>query len=357
MNTVKVSLGIKSYTIHFETGLRQNLCQLLKPFAGSGKVLILSDENIRRLYPLIFKEFKKSNVEMFFIKPGENSKRFETVENIIGFMLKKGFDRSSLLVALGGGVVGDIGGFAASIYMRGIQYVQVPTTLLSQVDSSVGGKTGVNHTLGKNMIGTFYQPKAVFIDTGFLKTLNEREFLNGFAEVIKHGIIRSEKLFTFLETNLNEIINRNQVFLDKIVIENCRIKSDVVSKDEKEKNLRAILNFGHTFGHAVETLTGYRTYSHGEALLLGMKAAIKTASNLKMIRAKDADRLLMFLAAIPFPAPTKLVPEKVYNIMFRDKKTCARKLRLILPEGIGKVKIINNPAKAAVMSGIRAMNY
>jgi 3-dehydroquinate synthase len=355
MNKIKIPLGRRSYTIWIEEGLRERLPVLLKPITGTGRMLILSDRNIKSLYPSLFKALKAGSTEFFFIPPGEKSKSLETVERIVGFMLQKGFDRSTLLVALGGGVVGDIGGFAASLYMRGVPFVQVPTTLLSQVDSSVGGKTGVNHRLGKNMIGAFYQPKAVFIDTGFLRSLSKREFLSGFSEVVKHGIIRSPKLFAFLEKNLDAILSQTPGILDKIVAENCRIKGAVISKDEREKGLRAILNFGHTFGHAVESLTGYGAYAHGEAVLMGMKSATQTALELGLMDQSQARRVLSFLERLPFPRRLKLSPEAVYRKMLSDKKTRQGRLNLILPVRIGEVRRVPDPDKSAILRGIRAM--
>jgi 3-dehydroquinate synthase len=355
MKKIQVQLGASSYTIYVQAGLRHRLPALLKAKAGRGRILVLSDANLKLRYPSLFTKLKKTPAELFFIKPGEKSKTLETVESIVGFMLRNGFDRSSLLVALGGGVVGDIGGLAASLYMRGIPYVQVPTTLLSQVDSSVGGKTGVNHALGKNMIGTFCQPAAVFIDTDFLKTLSGKEFLNGFAEVIKHGIIRNRRFFALLEKNLAGILNRKPAFIDQIVTENCRIKAAVVSRDEKEKSLRAILNFGHTFGHAVETLAGYGTYSHGEAVLLGMKAATVTSLAAGCIGSREARKILAFLGRIPAPPMPDISPGKVYAKMFMDKKARDGRLTLVLPTRIGQVRVAPDPGKTAVLAGIMSM--
>jgi len=256
---------------------------------------------------------------------------------------------------LGGGVVGDIGGFAASLFMRGISYVQVPTTLLAQVDSSVGGKTGVNHPLGKNLIGTFHQPRAVFIDTDFLKTLPVRELISGFAEVIKHGIIRRPKLFGFLESNLSAILERDPKALEEIVSESCRIKADVVSRDEKEKDLRAILNFGHTYAHAVETVTGYRCYTHGEAVMLGMAAACHTAVALKLTAPKTASRILALLKETGMPAPVKAPANQLYRAMFSDKKAKRDRLNMIFPVRIGRAEIIHSPDRAAVLAGLNAI--
>jgi 3-dehydroquinate synthase len=353
MKKVKVRLRERSYTIFIKAGLRKKLPALLKPYQSKGRTLILSDSNIKRLYPRVFSKLKNKNTRFYFIRPGEQSKCIATIDRIMTFMLRNGFDRSSLVVALGGGVVGDIGGFAASIYMRGIPYVQVPTTLLAQVDSSVGGKTGVNSPLGKNMIGTFCQPKTVLIDTEFLKTLSKRGFLNGYAEVIKHGIIRSSRLFKYYEDHHADILSCRPRILDYVVAENCRIKADVVSRDEREGGLRAILNFGHTYAHAIETLTGYRQYSHGQAVMLGMAGAAITAVKLKMLKLQEAERILAYLKRSGLPKRVRLQEKRVYEKMFSDKKARNKILNMIFPSRVGKVNIVHNPPRAAVLAGIR----
>jgi 3-dehydroquinate synthase len=352
---VKVPLGENSYNILIQPGIALKLTGLIKPFKREGKTLILSDANVRRFHPAVFNKLKSAGTCFFFIKPGEASKNLKTIEQILTFMLKNRFDRSSLLVAIGGGVVGDMGGFAASLFMRGIPYIQVPTTLLAQVDSSVGGKTGVNHAMGKNMIGTFCQPRAVFIDPEFLKTLSKKEFLNGFAEVIKHGIIRSGKLFSFLEKNLDRILRRDPAILCSIVADNCSVKAGVVSRDEKEKGLRAILNFGHTFGHAIETLTNYRGYSHGEAVMLGMKAATICAASMDLLKLTDASRILTLLHRAGMPGKARLKPQAVYKSMFSDKKVRGRKLLLILPASVGSVVQVPSPDRDAVLKGVKSI--
>ncbi len=355
MRKIQVHLKDHSYDILVASGLSRKLPELIRPFRRQGKTLVLSDTTVHRLHAPVFAKLKNADTHFFFIKPGETSKTLKTIEQILSFMLKNRFDRSSLLVAVGGGVVGDMGGFAASLFMRGIPYIQVPTNLLSQVDSSVGGKTGVNHALGKNLIGSFYQPKAVFIDPEFLKTLSNKEFQNGFAEVIKHGIIRDKKLFLVLEKNLCRIFKRDPALLSLIVAENCAIKAAVVSCDEKEQGLRAILNFGHTFGHAIETLTRYRTYSHGEAVMLGMKAATLCAASLNLVPLTHASRILALLIQSGMPEKAQLAPAAVYNAMFLDKKVRGNKLLLVLPTAIGSGTQINSPEKAAVLAGIRAI--
>jgi 3-dehydroquinate synthase len=359
MKTVRVSLKERSYNITIAAGLRHRLAARLRPYRKSGRMLVLTDDKIKRRHPRVFSALSGKDVYLYIIKHEkkclEAKKTFKTVEKVIEYMLDHRFDRSSLIVALGGGVVGDIGGFAASIFMRGIPYIQVPTTLLAQVDSSVGGKTGVDSPQGKNMIGTFYQPKAVFIDPGFLKTLKPQEFMNGFAEVIKHGIIRSAGLFNTLDKRLPDIMAQKPALLEEIIAQNCRIKAAVVAADEREKKLRAILNFGHTYGHAVETLTGYRKYSHGQAVMLGMRAATVTAMALNLVKRAHGLRILDFLERAGMPARVNAAPEAVFRKMFSDKKTRGNTLNMIFPVRIGSVAIVRNPAKGAILRGICAI--
>ncbi|MDO8746914.1 MAG: 3-dehydroquinate synthase, partial [Thermodesulfovibrionales bacterium] len=245
------------------------------------------------------------------------------------------------LIALGGGVIGDITGFVASTYMRGIDYIQIPTPLLAQVDSSVGGKTGVNHKLGKNMIGTFYQPKLVWIDIDILKTLPQKEFFAGLAEVIKYGVIWDAKLFAFLENNRDKILRLDEKSLTHIIKRSCEIKAEVVSKDEREAGLRAILNYGHTIGHAIETATGYKKYLHGEALTIGMFIEAEIAESLKLLKEKTVQRIKSLIESygLPTKIPVRINRNALLASMQLDKKAVAGELKFILPERIGKVRI------------------
>jgi 3-dehydroquinate synthase len=252
-------------------------------------------------------------------------------------------------VAFGGGVIGDITGFVAATFMRGIRCVQVPTTLLSQVDSSVGGKTGVNHPLGKNMIGAFYQPSLVLIDIDTLKTLPKREFLSGVAEVIKYGVIADNELFDFLNREKENIFSFGDAIIH-IIKRSCELKADVVSQDEKESGLRAILNYGHTIGHAVETVTGYKKLLHGEAVAMGMCAAADLAVNMKMLNPGDAARIreLVEFYSLPGKVPSDLKASEMIEAMAIDKKTRAGKLQFILPESIGHVKIVDDVSREMI---------
>src|SRR4030065_1490347 len=273
MEKVRVELGERSYDIFIGKNILRNIGGSLKSFGLSPKIAIVSNPTVYPLYgAVVEKSLKKAAFDVLSVSipDGEEYKDLLCAEHVFNILLKAKLDRSSALVALGGGVIGDITGFAASTYMRGISYIQVPTTLLAQVDSSVGGKTGVNHRLGKNMIGTFWQPRLVWIDAETLKTLPERELLSGIAEAIKYGVIQDKELFDFLEVNRDKILNLNKDALTHIIKRSCEIKAEVVSKDEREAGLRAILNYGHTIGHAIETVTEYKKYLHCEGVGIGM---------------------------------------------------------------------------------------
>lgn len=339
---IKVELGARSYYILIGSSILQKLGLKLKAFRPS-KVAIVSNKTIFPIYrDIILASLSKHNIvpEIILLPDGEKYKNMSSINKIHEALLKARFDRSSLLIAFGGGVVGDITGFAASTYMRGIKYVQVPTTLLSQVDSSVGGKTGVNHPLGKNMIGAFYQPSLVLIDVATLKTLPRREFYAGMAEVIKYGVIADKDFFAYLKTNREDILALGESIIS-VIRRSCEIKADVVSKDETEAGLRAILNFGHTIGHAVETVTGYKRFLHGEAIAIGMCVAAGLAVRMKMLREGDALKIkgLVEMYNLPSRIPGDLDVSEMMNAMEVDKKVKAGKLRFVLPEAIGKVRI------------------
>ena len=342
---VRVDLGDRSYNILIGNKILSRLGPRLKEFKPS-RVAIISNKTIFPIYrDTVLKSLRECNIdaEIILVPDGEEYKDFLWSYYIHGELLKARFDRSSLLVALGGGVVGDITGFIASTFMRGIRFVQVPTTLLAQVDSSVGGKTGVNHLLGKNMIGSFYQPSLVFIDLETLKTLPEREFYAGMAEIIKYGVIADRELFDYLKTNKESITSLGESIVH-IIKRSCEIKADVVSKDEKETGLRAILNYGHTIGHAVETVTGYRKFLHGEAIAIGMCAAADLAVKLGMLEQGDSQQIMELIAmyGLPCEMPEGLDTRDMISAMEIDKKAKAGKLKFILPEEIGAAKIVDD---------------
>lgn len=344
MPEIKVELGERSYRIAIDSGMLANLGKSLRDFGFSSKTAVVSNPTVFSLYGSRVAESMRDagfDVTVIVLPDGEEYKNLSSVERIYGEMLTAQLDRKSALIALGGGVIGDITGFAASTYMRGIDFIQVPTTLLAQVDSSVGGKTGVNHQLGKNMIGTFWQPRLVWIDIDTLKSLPSREFLSGIAEVIKYGVIRDEGFFSFLEKNRDKVLALDNDVLTHVVRLSCEIKANVVSEDERESGLRAILNYGHTIGHALETVTGYKKYLHGEAVCVGMCAEAKLASAVGLLEDSQLMRLKALIEAygLPLSLPEGVDSQLLISSMKLDKKTVSGDLTFILPEKIGKVRI------------------
>ncbi len=342
---VNVGLGERSYEIAIGHGLLAKLGLRIREFRPS-KVIIVSNETVFPLYEdTVLASMKENGIspEVFLMPDGEEYKALEWAGNIYAKLLESRFDRGSLIIALGGGVVGDIAGFVAATYMRGIRCIQVPTTLLSQVDSSVGGKTGVNHPLGKNMIGAFYQPSLVMIDVDTLKTLPEREFLSGMSEVIKYGVISDADFFDFLKENRDDILAMGDSIIH-IVKRSCEIKAYVVSQDEREAGLRAILNFGHTIGHAVETVTKYKQYLHGEAIAIGMRYAADLAVKMGMFDKGAATEVKALIESYKLPAnlPEGINLSDVISAMKVDKKVQDGRMRFILPEMMGMVSIVDD---------------
>ena len=347
IETIKVALGKRSYNIVIGSGTLPELGGALSGLMKTNsKTALVSNPTVYAIYGKTVEKALRGagyKVVTILIPDGERYKTLRSAELIWGELLKARLERSSVIVALGGGVVGDIAGFAASAYMRGIRFVQVPTTLLAQVDSSVGGKTGVNHPLGKNMIGAFWQPSLVWIDTKTLKTLPPREFPAGMAEVIKYGVIKDRKFFSYLENNADAVKAQSPGALMHIVASSCRIKAQVVSRDEREAGLRAILNYGHTVGHAIETLTNYKKYLHGEALAIGMCKEAEIANRRGLISASDVDRVIDICTSYGLPAglPGKepFSRANMLKAMSVDKKVLEGEIRMALPERIGKVRI------------------
>ncbi|MCL0040518.1 3-dehydroquinate synthase [Thermodesulfovibrionales bacterium] len=347
MDTVKVELGKRSYEIVIGRGILSNIGEKVSLFGFSPKISVISNPDVFNLYgDEVINSLKNANFEPFYVlmPAGEEYKDYFWAHHALTELLKKRLDRNSCLIALGGGVIGDIAGFVSSIYMRGINLIQVPTTLLSQVDSSVGGKTGVNHYLGKNMIGTFYQPRVVWIDIDTITTLPRRELLCGIAEIIKYGVIWDEELFIFMEQNRDAILNLEIDAMRFIVKRSCEIKTDVVSKDEMESGLRAILNYGHTIGHAIETETGYLRYLHGEAIGIGMHLEARFSELMGFIDSNQASRIKAIIDAYGLPSelPKEINVDKLISHMKLDKKVVAGEMKFILPEKIGMVRIQRN---------------
>jgi 3-dehydroquinate synthase len=344
MKKVTVELGDRSYDIIIGSGNLSGIGEKLKSFRFSPKVAVVSNPTVFALYGhQVINSLEAAGFEFctVIIPDGEEYKDYNWTYHILTEFLKNGLDRNSCVLALGGGVIGDITGFAASTYMRGIHFVQIPTTLLAQVDSSVGGKTGVNHSLGKNMIGTFYQPRLVWVDVKTLTTLRRRDFISGVGEVIKYGIIRDAELFDCMGKKRDEILQFDPATLKHIIKRSCEIKADIVSSDERESGLRAILNFGHTIGHAVETETRYQQFTHGEAVGLGMRLESMLAKSLGLLKAAETRRIAELIAAYGLPTvlPEGMVASRLLAHMKLDKKTIAGELTFILPNRIGEVVI------------------
>jgi 3-dehydroquinate synthase len=343
---LEVKLPHALYQVVIASNILSKLGSYLEVLDLGQKILLISNPEIFEHYgEIVVESLTKSGFKVFkyLIPSGEPYKTLDMIARVYDTALKNRFERSSTMVALGGGVIGDMTGFAAATWLRGINFVQVPTSLLGMVDASIGGKTGVNHPQGKNLIGAFYQPRLVLIDPFLLKTLPVREFRAGMAEVIKYGIIWDQDLFSQLEeaTVIDNLDSLSQELLHTILTRSCQAKIDVVSKDEKEAGLRAILNYGHTIGHAIESLTGYGIINHGEAVGMGMVAAGKIAVKLRLWTEEEAERQDNLIAKVKLPTafPKILKIDEVINVLQTDKKVKANKVRFILPTEIGKVII------------------
>ena len=340
MKTLKVELGERSYPIHIGAGLLGR-ADLLAPHLSGRRVAIVTNDRVAPLYLEAAKALVARPTIDIVLPDGEEHKNLAVLGQIFDKLLQARCDRQAVLLALGGGVIGDITGFAAACYQRGVSFVQMPTTLLAQVDSSVGGKTGINHPLGKNMIGAFHQPRAVLIDTDTLSTLPDRELRAGLAEVIKYGLIRDPDFLGWLEQNLERILRRDAESLVHAIERSCRNKAEVVALDERESGVRAILNLGHTFGHAVETGLGYGEWLHGEAVAAGMVAAADLSHRLGWLTAGELQRIesLIARAGLPTGLPRPVSPARMRELMSIDKKVADGQLRLVLIKGIGQAVV------------------
>jgi 3-dehydroquinate synthase len=331
----------RNYPIYIGSGLL-NQAELLRQHIRSKQVLIVSNETIAPLYLATLQAaLGDYQVETVILPDGEQYKNLAHLEKIFDQLLAKKFSRNATLIALGGGVIGDMGGFAAACYQRGIVFIQIPTTLLAQVDSSVGGKTGVNHPLGKNMIGAFYQPQCVIADADVLDTLDDRQLAAGLAEVIKYGLIRDAEFLDWLEANMPRLLARDKAALAYAIERSCVNKAEVVGEDEFESGVRATLNLGHTFGHAIETGSGYGHYLHGEAVAIGTCFAADLSRRLGWLNAADVERVIkIFQAAnLPVTPPAEMSTEQYVDLMAVDKKNVDGKIRVILLEAIGKASL------------------
>ncbi len=341
MAILNLDLGTRSYPIYIDSGLL-NKTDLLSSHVRAKRVCIVTNDLVAPLYLESLKsKLSKFTIDEVILPDGEAEKSLTNFEVIMSHMLKHEHGRDTTLVALGGGVIGDITGFAAACYQRGVDFIQIPTTLLSQVDSSVGGKTAVNHPLGKNMIGAFYQPKAVFIDIDSLDTLPIREFNAGMAEVIKYGILGDKDFFIWLENNMSAIKSGDKNVLAQMIEKCCQCKADIVASDETEAGVRALLNLGHTFGHAIEAEQGYGNWLHGEAVATGMILAAKLAVAMNLLEVSEYRRMEKLISAfdLPITAPDNMGFAEFIRHMRRDKKNIAGKLRFIIPTAIGQSEI------------------
>lgn len=348
MDFIKVNLGERSYPIYFGSAILKDFGKTFKSFFKSKKVVVVTNPTVGRFYSKVISDsLQKEGFEVnrIDVPDGEEYKTLAWASKLFDKLIALKADRQTPLIALGGGVIGDLTGFVAATYLRGVPFVQVPTTLLAQVDSSVGGKTGVNHRKGKNLIGAFYQPKFVYIDVATLKSLDTREMKAGLAEVIKYGVIKDPKLFKYLEDNIGILTlnSKNKIqssALLHIVKRSCAIKASVVEADEREAGLRAILNFGHTFGHAVEAVTNYKEYKHGEAVAVGMVFASELSHRAGLCSKSVVERVRNIIKRAGLPTEGPDFPRKSFlKAMEIDKKVVGGELRFVLVEGLGKVRI------------------
>jgi 3-dehydroquinate synthase len=353
MPTFRVATPQRSYDAVVERGVLAQSARYVP--AKSGKVFVVSDENVWRNQGVALDAALNGVAhETHFLPGGEESKRLAPVERLAEQMVERGADRTSVVIAFGGGIVNDMAGFLAAIFMRGIPVLQIPTTLLAQVDAAIGGKTGVNLTSGKNLIGSFHQPEAVLIDPALLETLPAREFRSGLYEIIKAGIIRDPALFRFLQESSDAVLARETGAVDRIVEDSVRIKAEVVSADEREGDLRRILNFGHTFGHALEAETCYIRFLHGEAVAWGMRAAAYLAEITGHLSAEDCVEIFDVLRLYgPIPPIEGINAENLFHRLAHDKKTVQGKVHFVLPVRIGEVVVVSGVDERLVREAIR----
>jgi 3-dehydroquinate synthase len=361
MQTLQVELGQRSYPIHIGANLLAQP-QLFLPHISARQVAIVTNETIAPLYLQSLKETLAGfELTCIVLPDGEAFKNWETLQLVFDGMLAAQHDRRTTVIALGGGVIGDMAGFAAACYQRGVDFIQVPTTLLSQVDSSVGGKTGINHPLGKNMVGAFYQPKAVIIDIATLSTLPRRELSAGLAEVIKYGLICDESFLGWLEEHLPRLLELDAAVLTEAIVKSCAAKARIVASDERETGLRATLNLGHTFGHAIETHMGYGNWLHGEAVAAGTVMALEMSRRLGWLTEQERNRGIRLLrrAGLPVTPPQRMTPSDFMTHMSVDKKVLDGQIRLVLLRALGEALVTGSyPAEilhATLIADYRAI--
>jgi len=353
MKSLRVALGERSYPIYIGSGVLSRP-ELVRPTVAGTQVMLVTNETVAPLYLAQARAaFEGFQVDAVVLPDGEAYKNLDVLNRIFDALLERRHDRQTTLAALGGGVVGDIAGFAAACYQRGVGFIQIPTTLLAQVDSSVGGKTGVNHPLGKNMIGAFHQPRCVVADTQTLDTLDERQLRAGIAEVIKYGLIRDPAFFAWLEAHMGELLARDPEALSFAIERSCQNKAEVVAADERESGQRALLNLGHTFGHAIETGLGYGSWLHGEAVAAGMVLAAELSERHGWVSAGDVARIrdLLMRAGLPCARPEPLDPARMLELMAVDKKVVGGRIRLVLLKGLGSA-VVTDAYDAALLTAV-----
>ncbi len=351
-----VKTKLEKYPIIIGSNIVKNLYFYLKKNSIKfEKCLLVIDNKVPNIMiSKILKSLRKKEIYKFYFNANEKNKNFNNVNRILQILLNKNFSRLDCIIAIGGGITGDVAGFTASLYKRGLNFINLPTTLLSQVDSSVGGKTGVNTKEGKNLIGSFYQPKLVISDTEFLKSLNKREIICGYGEIFKHSLILDRNFYKYLDSNSEKILNLQSPFIEKAIFKSCKIKKNIVEKDEKEKGLRKVLNFGHTFAHAYEAALGYsKKLNHGEAVILGIVTALSFSLNVKLIKFKDYNQILNHVIKMKLPSKlnnyfSKKNLNSILNFMVKDKKNISKRINLILIKRIGSTVINNDYQKIKI---------
>jgi len=361
MRSLQVGLDERSYPIIIESGCLARIPEELETTYRASRYCIISDDTVAALYGNDLSSRIRARgltCDLLTFPHGEANKNLDTIAHLVSSSAQLGLDRKSMFIALGGGVTGDIAGFVASAYMRGVPFIQIPTTLLAQVDSSVGGKTGVDIPEGKNLVGAFYQPKAVYIDTDVLKTLPEEQYLNGMAEVIKHGFIRDNEFLSFLKDNQQELMTLENKAVVEMIYANCRIKSEVVSEDEKESNIRRILNFGHTIGHAIEAASRFSLF-HGFAVAIGMVAIIRMGVMKSLISEETAGKYIELIRqyGLPLEVPENLDRNEIKSYLSTDKKSIDGNISFILPKEGGGVIISEDVSEADIDAVLDFSNY
>jgi len=356
LHKLRVRLQENSYNILIGRGLLGKTGELIESLSNYRQVLLVSNPTVYALYGQAVCDClheKGYKVTTALMPDGEQYKNLDEAGKILDIAVDAGLERSDLVIALGGGVVGDLAGFVASIYQRGIDYVQIPTTLLAQVDSSVGGKVAVNHPRGKNLIGAFHQPRLVIIDSLTLKTLKVEDYINGLGEVVKYAIANSRDLFNYLVSHAEEVRNKGEDAIEQVIFYSCRIKADIVEKDEKEMGQRVVLNFGHTFGHSLEKIGNYTDFRHGQAVAMGIIPAVYMADDLGLIEENEITSIKMLYRKLNLPGKFPyLDAEDIYRGMLNDKKVRHNQLRLVLPQGIGNNLIMDNINSEQVIQAI-----